>query len=137
MSISKAGSMNFILYIKCIDQQDFNYSNPFYDALKKEIKNADFLDLDNFSGTELIDYALKAMTEATKSCVVFDFLSGNDSKRFLSLATSIADHPKHKYVFINGTDPFLTKLLFPQPNFAYHNESKERQLELIANFFAS
>jgi hypothetical protein len=137
MSISKAGTMNFILYIKCTDQQDFSYSNPFYETLKGKIKNADFLDLDNFSEAELIDYALKAITEADKSCIVFDFQSGNDNKRFLPLATFLADHPKKKYVFLNGSDPFLNKLLFPQENFSYHNESKEWQIELITNFFAS
>ena len=123
--------MNFILYIKCTDQQDFSYSNPFYDTLKEEVKNADFLDLDNFSGNELIDYAIKAITEADKACVVFDFLSGNDSKRFLQLATYLADHPQKKYVFVNGNDNLISKLLFPQENLCYHNYSKENQLELI------
>jgi hypothetical protein len=123
--------MNFILYIKCTEQQDFSYSNPFYDTLKEEIKNSDFLDLDNFSGNELIEFAIKAIREADKSCIVFDFLSGNDSKRFLSLATYIADHPQKKNIFINGTDTLISKLLFPQENFSYHNHSKEKQVDLI------
>jgi hypothetical protein len=129
--------MNFILYIKCKEQEDFSYSNSFFTSLKEEIKNADFLDLDNFSGSELIDYAVKAITEADKSCIVFDFLSNSDSKSFLPLATTLADNPQNKYIFIQGTDSIVSRLLFPQENFSYHNESNERQVELINGFFVS
>jgi hypothetical protein len=135
LSISKDQKMNFILYIKCTDLQDFNYSNPFYDRLKAEIPSSDILDMDNFSGQELIDASLKALKEAGKCSVVFDLQSENTSGRFLSLATYIADHPEKIRVFVNGTDKIVSKIIFPRENFSYHNLPKEELVNIIKEFF--
>ncbi len=126
--------MNFILYIKCTEEQDFTYLNPFYDTLKKEISNADFLDLDNFSGQDLISMALTAIKTAEKSVILVDILNQNSTSKFIELATYLADHPTKKKVFVNGSDEIISKILFPMENFSYHNLSEVEQLLLIKKF---
>ncbi len=126
--------MNFILYIKCTEEQDFSYSNPFYELLEKEIPHADFLDLDNFSGQDLIDMAEKAIKSATKTCVLFNIRSTNSSKRFLKMATELADNPQSKMVFVNGKDEIISKILPVGERFCYHDLSLEEQVSLIRGF---
>ncbi len=126
--------MNFILYIKCTEKQEFSYSNPFFDGLKKEIPNADFLDLDNFSGQELIELTETALQKASKSVVFFEFMDGNSATKFLKLATFLADNPQGKLVFINGIETPIGKLLFPMEGFSYHALSPENQLKITNNF---
>jgi hypothetical protein len=130
----KPKEMNFILYIKCTQEQGFSYSNPFYETLKKEISNADFLDLDNFSGQELIDMAESAIKKSSKTSVVFDLGSENVSRKFIKLATFLADEPKGKMVFINGIDDIIYKLLPAQENFCYHNIPMDEQIKKINEF---
>ena len=126
--------MNFILYIKCTEEQDFTYLNPFYDTLKKEIPNTDFLDLDNFSGQDLISMALAAIKTAEKSVILLDILNQNSTSKFIELATYLADHPTKKKVFINGSDEIISKILFPMENFSYHNLAEAEKLLLIKKF---
>ena len=127
--------MNFILYIKSTEEQDFNYSNPFYDLLKKEIPNTDFFDLDNFSGQDLIDMAAKAIKAADKSSIIFDLEPKSTTNKFLGLATQLADEPERKKVFINGTDSIISKMLFPLENFSYHNLPQQEIVEEIKRWF--
>jgi hypothetical protein len=125
--------MNFILHIKCTEQQEFNYSNPFLDQLKKEIE-ADFLDLDNFSEAYLIDQAGKALEIADKCAVFFDLGPGSDTKAFLKIATWLADHPEKSIVFVNGKEERISKLLFAQDGFCYHALPEEKRKEIIKDF---
>ncbi len=125
--------MNFILHIKCTEQQEFNYSNPILDTLKKEIK-ADFFDLDNFSDSYLIEQALVALGKAEKNCVLIELLPESNTKPFLKIATWLADHPEKNRVFVNGKDEWISKLLFPSEGFSYHNKTAKEQLECIEKF---
>lgn len=123
--------MNFILYIKCSEIEDFSYSNSFLELLKKEISDADFLDLDNFSGQELITKAIEGVKKAQKTFIVFDITSPNATQKFIGLATFLADHPNNKNVFINGKDELISKILFPSENFCYHNLSSKEIITLM------
>lgn len=126
--------MNFILYIKCTEQEDFSYSNSFLETLRSEIPAADFLDLDNFSEHELIERACKAVELAEKSCLIFQLEKGADAKKFIRLATYLADYPERKLVLVNGKDGVISKLLFPSENSVLHNLPEEEQLILIKKF---
>ncbi len=133
----KPKGMNFILYVKCIEKEDFGYHNPFYEVLRKEIPNSDFLDLDNFSGRDLINMAETAIQKADKTCIIFDLHTENGSNNFLKLTTYLADNPKDKMVFINGKDGFISKLLPVTIGFSYHELSQEDQLRRIKEFINS
>lgn len=134
MSISKAQAVNFILYIKCTKEQDFNYNNPLTQRLKKEIASADHLDLDNFSEPYLIDQACKAMETCERVCVVFNLAPESNTKPFLRLATWLADHPEKSLVFVNGKDELISKLLFAQEGFCYYDLEEKKSVEMIRKF---
>ena len=123
--------MNFILYIKCSEIQDFSYSNPFFEKLKMELPNSEFLDLDIFSGQELITMAIEGVRKAHKTFVLFDIISPNSTQKFIELVTYLADYPENKNVFINGNDQLISKILFPSTNFCYHNESNKDIVAII------
>jgi hypothetical protein len=126
--------VNFILYIKGSELADFNYSKPFFESLKEGISNATFLDIDNFSENELIDFTIKALKESSKSSVVFDILPKSNMNALAKLAIYIADNPLGKNVFVYGNDPKINKILFPQDDFSYHDFPKEKLIEKISRF---
>lgn len=126
--------MNFILYVKRTEQEEFIYSNSFLQKLRQEISFADFLDLDNFSENELIEQACKAVELAEKCCVIFQLEKGADSKKFIRLATYLADHPEQKLVLVNGKDELISKLLFPQEHFVLYDLLEEEKIKNIRRF---
>jgi len=126
--------MNFILYIQCTAQQNFRYTNSLADAIKSKNLKTDFLDLDNFSEPMLIDQACEAVRSADKSCVFFSIEPAADTKPFIKLATLLADHPEKSLILINGSDERISRLLFSQEGFSYHNLSEKEQIQRLQEF---
>jgi hypothetical protein len=127
--------MNFILYIKIVEQQEFVFENPLA-VLQSEGVNADFLDLDNFSDPALLEHSYRALKEAGKICVVFDIRTEKDSARFLQIATYLADHAQKARVYIIGQDKVLCRLLPASEGFVEYIPAAGEAVAAIRSFIA-
>lgn len=128
-------TLNFILYINCTDKEAILYNNGLAEAIKKTDILADFLDLDNFSDSNLINYAKKALEESSKASIFFNIQTNGDSKPFLSLIHFLLDHPTKFIIFVNGSNPTILKMLPSSENFIFHGLTIEQALENVSSFF--
>ena len=115
MGISKAVEMNFILYIKCTEEQDFSYANPFLETIDVKKIAADFLDIDNFSSTELVESALKALEKSDKCAVIIDTKTNTELSNLYKIVYYLVDHPEKCLVFLQGKHLNLEKILRTEP----------------------
>lgn len=133
MGISKAVEMNFILYIKCTEKQDFTYVNPFLEAIEVKKIAADFLDIDNFSSTELIESALKALDKSDKCAVIIDIQTNTKLSNLYKIAYYLVDHPEKCLIFLQGKHLYLEKILRTEPEiFSQDLTGFEVQNKIIA-----
>ena len=108
--------MNFILYIKYTEEQDFQYHNAFLETIDIKKIPADFLDLDNFSAPDLFESALKALQQSDKCCVIIDVHANKELSAFYKIIYYMIDNPGKCLVFLNGDHPNLEKILGSEPS---------------------
>jgi hypothetical protein len=133
LGISKAVEMNFILYIKCTEKQDFSYANPFLETIDVKKIAADFLDIDNFSSTELVESALKALEKSDKCAVIIDIQTNTELPNLYKIIYYLIDHSEKCLVFLQGKHLNLEKILRTEPEIFNHDMTGfEIQNKIIA-----
>lgn len=108
--------MRVLIYIKVINDGEFNFDNSFVQHAKVEFSELTVLDIDNRSGAEMFQYSQRLLGEATQSLGVVEFLSVEGVGKVAQwLESNIKKHLNLHLFVIGSCPPFVDLLLRKYP----------------------
>jgi hypothetical protein len=104
--------LNLFLYIQVTENlEDVKFYNPIISKIKESYSDIIMYDIDNHSETFIISYAIKLLSEATKTIIFIETKSESSFPKLMSFLTNILDNPEGKEIIIKGNNLRLEKML--------------------------